>query len=79
VVDGETGLLVPVELRADDPMSPVDPDAFERDLASAVNRLMADPDLRVRMGAAGRRRAVERFSWESIADQTVDLYRSLIE
>jgi glycogen synthase len=79
VVDGETGLLVPVELRADDPMSPVDPDAFERDLASAVNRLMADADLRVRMGAAGRRRAVDRFSWESIADQTVDLYRSLIE
>jgi glycogen synthase len=77
VVDGETGILVPVELRADEPMSPSDPDAFARDLAAAVNRLMADPELRARMGSAGRRRAVERFSWESIADQTVALYRSL--
>jgi glycogen synthase len=78
VVDGETGVLVPLELSADDPMTPADPDRFARDLASAVNPLMADPDLRVRMGAAGRRRAVERFSWSSIADQTVALYRSLV-
>ena len=78
VVDGETGALVPLELSADDPMSPADPDRFARDLAAAVNPLMADPDLRARMGAAGRRRAVERFSWSSIADQTVELYRSLL-
>jgi glycosyltransferase involved in cell wall biosynthesis len=30
------------------------------------------------MGEAGRRRALERFSWSSIADQTVGLYRSLV-
>jgi starch synthase len=78
VVDGETGVLVPLELRADDPMTPVDPDRYAGDLASAVNALMADPDLRARMGAAGRRRAVENFSWSSIADQTVALYRSLV-
>jgi starch synthase len=78
VADGETGVLVPLELDADDPMSPADPDRFARDLASAVNRVMADPDLRARMGAAGRRRALERFSWSSIADQTVGLYRSLV-
>jgi glycogen synthase len=78
VVHGETGVLVPLELRADDPMTPVDPDRFARDLAAAVNALMADPDLRARMGAAGRRRAVEAFSWSSIADQTVALYRSLL-
>jgi glycogen synthase len=77
VVDGETGVLVPLELSADDPMSPVDPDRYARDLADAVNRLMADADLRERMGLAGRRRVVERFSWGSIADQTVELYRSL--
>jgi glycogen synthase len=78
VVDGETGILVQVELRADDPMRPVDPLAFEGDLASAVNRLMADAPLRERMGRAGRARAVERFSWTAIADQTVELYRSLM-
>lgn len=77
VVDGETGVLVPVTLRTDDPMRPVDPAAFEADLASAVNRLVADAPLRERMGRAGRARAVERFSWEAIAEQTVDLYRSV--
>lgn len=78
VVDGETGLLVPLALSPDDPMSPADPDRYARDLAGAINRLMAEPDLRRRMGAAGRRRAVERFSWGAIADQTVELYRSLV-
>ena len=78
VVDGETGLLVPVELRPDDPMSPIDPDRFERNLAGAINALMADASTREVMGRAARRRAVERFSWDSIARQTVDLYRSVI-
>jgi glycogen synthase len=77
VVDGETGVLVPVKLRADDPMRPIDPGAFEADLASAVNRLTADAPLRERMGRAGRARAVERFSWEAIAERTVELYGSL--
>ena len=78
VVDGETGTLVPVALREDEPMRPVDPLAFEADLASAINRLMADALLRQRMGRAGRARAVERFSWTSIATQTLELYRSLM-
>ena len=77
VVDGETGVLVPLELSPDDPMSPADPARYVRDLAAAVNRLMADAALRERMGRAGRRRAVERFSWASIADRTVELYRTL--
>lgn len=78
VVDGETGLLVPVELRPDDPMSPIDPDRFELNLAGAINALMADAATREVMGRAARRRAVERFSWSTIAESTVDLYRSLI-
>ena len=78
VVDGETGVLVPVALRPDDPMTPVDPGRFEADLAAAVNRVMADAPSRARMGRAGRARAVERFSWTAIADQTVELYRALI-
>ena len=78
VVDGETGLLVPVELRPDDPMSPVDPDRFERNLAGAINALMADAATREVMGRAARRRAVERFSWARIAEETVDLYRAVV-
>jgi starch synthase len=79
VVDGETGLLVPVELSVDDPMQPVDPDRFERNLAGAINALMADPATREVMGRAARRRAVERFGWDAIARQTADLYRSVVE
>jgi glycogen synthase len=75
VVDGETGVLVPLELAR--PMEPADPDRFEHDLAEAVNRLMAEPELRDRMGEAGRRRAVADFSWEAIAERTVELYGSL--
>jgi alpha-maltose-1-phosphate synthase len=77
VVDGETGLLVPVELSPDDPMSPIDPDRFELNLAGAINALMADPRARAVMGRAARRRALRQFSWDSIARQTVALYRKL--
>ena len=78
VVDGETGLLVPIEMRPDDPMTPADPDRFAGDLATAINSLMADPARRASMGAAGRLRAVEQFSWSTIADRTLALYRALL-
>jgi starch synthase len=78
VVDGETGLLVPVELSPEDPMRPLDPDRFELNLAGAINALMADARTRSVMGRAARRRAVERFSWKVIARQTVALYRTLV-
>ena len=78
VVDGETGLLVPVELSPDDPMRPLDPDRFELNLAGAINALMADATTREVMGRAARRRAVEHFSWAAIARQTVALYETLV-
>jgi glycogen synthase len=77
VVDGETGLLVPVDLSPADPMRPLDPDRFELNLAGAINALMADPAAREVMGRAARRRAVEHFGWSAIARQTVALYESL--
>jgi starch synthase len=78
VVDGETGLLVPVDLSPDDPMLPLDPDRFELNLAGAINALMADATTREVMGRAARRRAVEHFSWSAIARQTVALYEGLV-
>jgi alpha-maltose-1-phosphate synthase len=78
VVDGETGLLVPLELSPDEPMTPLDPDRFARDLAAAINALVADQPRSAAMGTAGRRRAVELFSWSAIADRTVALYGSLL-
>lgn len=77
VVDGETGVLVPFEHAEGPSFEPADPERFERDLADAINRLAGDPELRRRMGEAGRRRVEERFSWASIARVTLDLYRSV--
>ncbi len=78
VVDGETGILVPVEQQSESPFEPIDPGKFARDLAAAIDKLMADPALRERMGRAGRRRAEETFSWKAIARETADLYESLV-
>ena len=78
VEDGVTGLLVPFEPRDDGSRAPVDPERFAADIAGRVNQLVRDPERAREMGKAGRRRAVEHFSWRAIAEQTVELYRSLL-
>jgi starch synthase len=55
VVDGETGFLVDPHLSPEPPHDPIAPAKFEHGLADAINRLAADPELRERMGQAGRR------------------------
>jgi starch synthase len=76
VVPGETGLLVDLALKPGT-FEPVDPAAFSAELAAAINRLAADPDLRARMGRQGRQRALDHFSWDAIAEATLSLYRTL--
>ncbi len=49
------------------------------DLTRALGSLLDSPDRRRRLGEAGRRRAVEVFSWESVAAQTVAVYQRAIE
>jgi alpha-maltose-1-phosphate synthase len=78
VVDGETGFLVPLEQMQTSPFEPVDPDKFSRDMAEKINRLMADEPMRKKFGEAGRRRAVEKFSWATIAAETKKMYESLL-
>ena len=78
VVDGETGWLVPIEQVADGSGVPVDPDRFVADLARALNEAVSDPARALRFGQAGRRRAVESFSWSSIGDQTMAVYQSVL-
>jgi alpha-maltose-1-phosphate synthase len=77
VVDGVTGYLIPFE---QDPTTsfPTKPDQFARDLAAKVSGLLADSAKAKQFGDAGRKRVEEHFSWTAIADQTIDLYRSLI-
>ena len=79
VVDGETGRLIPVDLvEHAGVVAPRDPDGFARDLAQALNALLADPSLRRTMGVKGRQRAEALFSWAAVARRTLALYRSLV-
>jgi starch synthase len=78
VADGETGLLVPIEQLSDGTGTPVDPDRFVRDLAAALTTLIEDPSRAKEMGLAGRERAVTKFSWSTIADDTMKVYRSVL-
>lgn len=64
VVDGVTGLLVPVR------------DA-ER-LAEAIGALADDPDLRARMGSAGQARARELFDERYVFERLLDVYRQYL-
>jgi starch synthase len=64
VEHGVTGLLVP----------PDEPDA----LAGAIMELLADPGRARQLGAAGRRRAEERFSWDGVTARLRGLYSGLL-
>lgn len=50
-----------------------------QELTAALGALLDSPQRRHRLGEAGRRRAVEVFSWESVAAQTVAVYQQAIE
>jgi glycosyltransferase involved in cell wall biosynthesis len=63
--DGDTGLLVP----------PGDASA----LATVILRALDDEPLRARLGAGGRARALERFTWRNTALGTVEHYRALLD
>ena len=79
VVDGETGWLVPIDQHQDGTGTPIDPDRFVADLAAALTDAVSDVDRARVRGEAGRRRAVESFSWSSIGDRTLDVYRAVLQ
>jgi phosphatidylinositol alpha-mannosyltransferase len=63
--DGMDGLMVD---RADD----------EEGFAAALERLLDDPEMGRRMGAAGRQRALSTFSWPVVVDAIEALYEELL-
>jgi glycosyltransferase involved in cell wall biosynthesis len=63
-VSGETGLLV----------EPNNPDA----LVEAIGRLLDDQALRERLGANGRQRVMERFTWQVTARGTAACYETIL-
>ncbi|MFC8620165.1 glycogen synthase [Micromonospora purpureochromogenes] len=77
VADGETGLLVPIEQAGDGSGRPLEPKRFVADLAARINEVLADPARAAELGRAGRRRAVEHFSWDAVAARTMEVYRSV--
>lgn len=78
VAHGETGLLVPLEQVTDGTGTPLDPDKFVADFAAAMIEVVNDPARARAMGEKGRQRAAELFSWESIVDQTIEVYKSVL-
>lgn len=74
VVDGVTGRLVPIDQVQDGTGTPTDPERFVDDLAAVLTEVVSDPARARAYGAAGRERATNDFSWQSIADQTAALY-----
>ena len=77
VVDGETGILVPLEQQNVAPFEPIDADQFSRDLANGINTLISDEKLRNSMAKKGRKRVEDYFDWTAIAKQVEELYKSL--
>jgi starch synthase len=78
VVDGETGTLVPLEQLTDGTGTPLRPDEYVADLAAALTDIASDQERAARMGAAGRERARDQFSWGAIGERTLDLYSSIL-
>jgi len=78
VVPGATGLLVPILQATDGTGTPLDPDQYVADFASALISVVTDPDRAAEMGRAGRARAIAAFSWSAIAERTVEVYRSVL-
>jgi glycosyltransferase involved in cell wall biosynthesis len=79
VVPGETGLLVEFEPRDPNDPEPADPERLARDLASAIERLIADEPRRTALGRRGRRRVGERYGWDRIAARVHEVYRAVID
>jgi alpha-maltose-1-phosphate synthase len=79
VEDGVTGTLVPLEQVQDGTGTPLDPEKFVKDFAAALTATVSDPARAKRQGEAGRRRAEEHFSWTSIAESTLEVYRGVLK
>jgi starch synthase len=76
VVHNETGLLVDFDL--EDNFEPKRPEQFSRDLAAAINQLLASPEKLKALGRESRKRVEQHFSWGNIAQQTLEYYREVI-
>ena len=59
-------------------MSQPIPDPVNIDFADKLNQITRDPARAREMGLAGRQRCIDEFSWEKIAQETVEVYKAAI-
>lgn len=78
VVAEKTGWLVPIDQVQDGSGVPIDEDKFVSDWAQALNQALSSSQLES-FGEAGRERAKQEFSWESIATRTIEVYQRALE
>ena len=78
ITEGETGYLIELYSISRTDFNPRHPETFQRNFAAQVNRLLDDENLAHQMGKAGRKRVLEKFSWESIAKTTFNYYSTVI-
>jgi glycosyltransferase involved in cell wall biosynthesis len=64
VADGQTGFVVPV--------------ADVQGLSSRIGMLLGDPALASRLGAEGRRRAIDEFGYDRMVSDLLDVYREVL-
>ena len=79
IIDGETGFLVPLKAKSSINFDPVNPKEFQTQFANKLNLILSNPALAQKMGIVSRQRAIDVFSWKSIAKQTFDFYSKCIE
>lgn len=77
VVEGQTGWLVPIEQLSDGSGTPLDEQKFVADWSRILNAALESGRLE-EFGRNGRNRAVENFSWESIATRTLEVYKKAL-
>lgn len=78
IVEGETGYLIELESISRTDFNPKFPEAFQKNFAAKVNQLLDDETLATKMGKAGRKKVLEKFSWASIAKTTYSYYETVI-
>jgi alpha-maltose-1-phosphate synthase len=76
--DGVTGRLVPIDQLQDGTGTPVDPQRFVHDLADALTDVVSNTARTAEWGLASRRRVEDHFTWEAIADRTIEVYRGAL-
>jgi glycosyltransferase involved in cell wall biosynthesis len=74
-----TGGALPEVVGADNETALLVPPGNSEALAARIRTALDDPELRQRIGAAGRQRVVERWTWRHTAEGTVEQYRALLD